>query len=56
MKKNNVEWSADNTKIHYSTERLFTREGEFDETAVNQYGNFVDILRVVSLGVIQLFR
>jgi hypothetical protein len=56
VKKNNVEWSNDSTKIHCSIERLFTREGEFNETAVNQFGSFIDVLRVVSLVRIQFFR
>jgi len=47
VKKNNVEWSEDNTKVHFSVERLFRRDGEFDETLLNQEGAFVDILRVV---------
>jgi hypothetical protein len=48
VKKNNVQWLNDNTKIHYSVERLFTRQGEFNDTLLNQEGAFVDILRVVS--------
>ena len=48
VKKNNVEWLADNKKIHYSLERFFTRDGEFNETILNQEGAFVDILRVVN--------
>ncbi|UJR37080.1 hypothetical protein I4U23_029784 [Adineta vaga] len=47
VKKNNVEWLDDNKNIHYSVERLFTREGEFNETIVNQEGAFLDILRVM---------
>ncbi len=50
IKKNNVQWLNNNTKIHYSVERLFTRYGEFNKTLVDQEGAFVDILRVVSLG------
>jgi hypothetical protein len=49
IKKNNVEWSNDNTKVHYSVERLFEREGEFSEKLRNQEGAFIDILRVVCL-------
>ncbi|CAF1110769.1 unnamed protein product [Rotaria sp. Silwood1] len=47
VKKNNVEWLDNDTKIHYSLERLFTREGEFDAELLNQEGAFVDILRVM---------
>jgi hypothetical protein len=47
VKKNNVQWSEDNTKVHFSVERLFRRDGEFDETLLNQEGAFVDILRVM---------
>ncbi len=49
VKKNNVEWLDDNKKLHYSVERSFLREGEFNETLLNQEGAFVDILRVVYL-------
>ncbi|CAF0885908.1 unnamed protein product [Adineta steineri] len=47
IKKNNVEWLDDNKKIHYSVERFFTRDGEFNETILNQEGAFLDILRVM---------
>ncbi|CAF0950770.1 unnamed protein product [Adineta ricciae] len=47
IKKNNVEWLNDHKNIHYSVERIFTREGEFNETILNQEGAFVDILRVM---------
>ena len=69
MKKNNVEWLNNHKNIHYSVERIFTREGEFNETILNQEGAFIDILRVVclfkkrkscsfyqSLFVLQMFR
>lgn len=46
-KKNNVEWLDDNKKIHYSVERIFTREGKFSDELLNQQGAFVDILRVM---------
>ncbi len=49
IKKNNVQWLNNNTKIHYSVERLFTRYGEYNKTLLDQEGAFVDILRVVSL-------
>jgi len=49
VKKNNVEWLDDNKKIHYSVERLFTRDGEFSDELLNQEGAFIDILRVVCL-------
>ncbi len=55
VKKNNVEWSDDNKNIHYSVERLFTRDGEFDETLLNQEGAFVDILRVVNFLIIYFY-
>ncbi len=48
VKKNNLEWLEDNKKIHYSVERLFTRDGEFDQADLNQEGAFLDILRVVN--------
>jgi hypothetical protein len=48
VKKNNVQWFDNNTKIHYSVERLFTRYGEYNKTLLDQEGAFVDILRVVS--------
>ena len=47
VKKNNVQWLDNNTKIHYSVERLFTRYGEYNQSLLNQEGAFVDILRVV---------
>lgn len=47
VKKNNVEWLDDDKKIHYSVERLFEREGEFNEEQLNQEGAFIDILRVM---------
>lgn len=47
IKKNNVEWLENNTKIRYSVERIFTRDGKFEEKILNQEGAFVDILRVV---------
>jgi hypothetical protein len=47
LKKNNLEWLEDNKKIHYSVERLFTRDGEFDQADLNQEGAFLDILRVM---------
>ncbi|CAF0881508.1 unnamed protein product [Rotaria sordida] len=47
VKKNNIKWLDDNKKIHYALERLFTREGDFDEELLNQEGAFVDILRVM---------
>ncbi len=49
IKKNNVQWLNNNTKIHYSVERLFKRYGEYNKTLLDQEGAFVDILRVVSL-------
>lgn len=48
VKKNNVQWLDNNTKIHYSVERLFTRYGEYNKTLLDEEGAFVDILRVVS--------
>jgi len=54
IKKNNIQWLNNNTKIHYSVERLFKRYGEFNKTLIDQEGAFVDILRVVSLGEIFL--
>ena len=48
IKKNNIEWLENNTKIHYSVERFFVRDGEFSEKLLNQEGAFVDILRNVS--------
>jgi len=47
VQKNNVEWLNDSRQLHYSVERLFTREGEFDEKLLNQEGAFIDILRVM---------
>ncbi|CAF1276835.1 unnamed protein product [Adineta steineri] len=47
VKKNNVKWLNNNTQIHYSTERLFKRYGQYNETLLNQEGAFVDILRVM---------
>ncbi len=49
VKKNNVEWLDNDRKLHYSVERSFIRDGEFDETLLNQQGAFVDILRAVYL-------
>ena len=48
VKKNNVRWFENDTKIHYSVERIFTRYGEYDKRLLEQEGAFVDILRVVS--------
>ena len=48
IKKNNVQWLENDTKIHYSVERLFTRATDFKEELLNEDGAFVDILRVVS--------
>lgn len=48
VKKNNVRWFDNDTKIHYSVERIFTRYGEYNKTLLDQEGAFVDILRVVS--------
>ena len=44
-----MEWLDDNKQIHYSVERSFTREGEFNDTILNQEGAFVDILRIVNI-------
>jgi hypothetical protein len=49
VKKNNVQWLDNNTKIHYSVERFFTRHGEYSESLINQEGAFIDILRVVKI-------
>jgi hypothetical protein len=49
VKKNNVQWLDNNTKIHYSVERLFTRHGEYSESLISQEGAFIDILRVVKI-------
>lgn len=54
VKKNNVEWLDDNKKIHYSVERFFQREEEFNETILKQEGAFVDILRVVNFSRISI--
>ena len=51
VKKNNPKWFDNNTKIHYSIERIFTRYGEYSEALLGQEGAFVDILRVVSWGM-----
>lgn len=48
VKKNNAQWLDNNTKIHYSVERIFTRIGQYDKPLLDQEGAFVDILRVVS--------
>lgn len=48
VNKNNIVWSEDNKKIHYSVERFFKRDGEFTDEMLNQEGAFVDILRVVN--------
>lgn len=48
VKKNNVQWLDNNTKIHYSVERIFTRLGQYDKSLLDQEGAFVDILRVVN--------
>ena len=48
MKKNNVHWLENNTRIQYSVERMFKRKNVFRETLLDQQGAFVDILRVVS--------
>jgi len=56
VKKNNLEWLDDNKKLHFSVERLFTRDGDFDKTALNQEGAFVDILRVVNLTFFLLMK
>ncbi len=55
VKKNNLEWLDDNKKLHYSVERLFKRNGEFNETLLNQEGAFVDILRVVNFSKKQFY-
>jgi len=47
VKKNNAEWLENNTKIHYSVERIFTRYGDYNQSLLSQEGAFVDILRVV---------
>ncbi|CAF1099743.1 unnamed protein product [Adineta ricciae] len=47
VKKNNPKWFDNNTKIHYSIERIFTRYGEYSEALLSQEGAFVDILRVM---------
>ncbi|CAF4786702.1 unnamed protein product, partial [Rotaria sp. Silwood2] len=47
VKKNNVEWLNNNTQIHYSIERIFTRDGEYKQSLLDQEGAFVDILRVM---------
>lgn len=47
IKKNNVQWTNDNKKIQYSTERFFQRHGQFSEDLLNQEGAFVDILRAM---------
>jgi hypothetical protein len=56
VKKNNLEWLDDNKKLHFSVERLFTRDGDFDKTALNQEGAFVDILRVVNFTFFLLMK
>ena len=55
MKKNNVNWLENNTRIHYSVERIFKRKNVFRETLLDQQGAFVDILRVVSPPMLFLF-
>ncbi|CAF1519898.1 unnamed protein product [Rotaria sordida] len=47
VKKNNVQWLNNNTQIHYSVERLFTRHGEYKQILIDQEGAFIDILRVM---------
>ncbi|CAF0981832.1 unnamed protein product [Rotaria sp. Silwood1] len=47
VKKNNVEWLNNNTQIHYSVERLFTRHGEYKQSLIDEQGAFIDILRVM---------
>ncbi|CAF3481099.1 unnamed protein product [Rotaria socialis] len=47
IKKNNVEWLDNNTTIHYSVERFFTRHGEYTKALLDQQGAFIDILRVM---------
>lgn len=48
VRKNNAQWLDNNTKIHYSVERIFTRIGQYEKPLLDQEGAFVDILRVVS--------
>lgn len=48
IKKNNIEWLENDTKIHYSVERIFTRDQVFSDKLLEQEGAFVDILRAVS--------
>ena len=47
VKKNNVEWLNNNTQIHYSVKRLFTRDDEFEQRLLDQEGAYIDILRAV---------
>ncbi|CAF1066681.1 unnamed protein product [Didymodactylos carnosus] len=47
IKKNDIDWSDDNSEVSYSVERLFERIDTFNEALLNEKGAFVDIPRLL---------